>query len=62
MKPNKQQLISVLENLASCMETSAEVMKRAEFLQPELRQHAIELSGAWEMVSDWIKAIKEQDV
>lgn len=57
---DKQQVIAALQNLASNMETTAETMKRCQEAQPELRQHALELSGAWEMVNDWIKNLEEQ--
>jgi hypothetical protein len=55
---DKQQIIAALQNLASCIETTAVILKKSTILQPELRKHAVELGGAWEMVLEWTDSVK----
>ena len=47
--------IAALENLASSLDTTATIMRR---LGNPYRNKSQELSGAWEMVQEWIAAIR----
>ena len=47
--------IAALENLASNLDTTATIMRR---LGNPYRNKSPELSGVWEMVQEWIAAIR----
>lgn len=53
---NKDQIISILQNLVSTMETSATALERYE----TVTNHAQELKGARIMVLDWIEGIGKE--
>ena len=56
---DQEQVISILQNLKSVLQTSATVLSRQG---PTLQGHAEELEGASRMVQSWIDGITEEGV
>lgn len=53
---SKETAVLALENLANNLDTTASIMRQ---LGNPYRQKALELAGAWEMVQEWVEAIKQ---
>ena len=59
---NLEQAIAALQNLSSNLDTTSLIMTRCKVDEIHGTNHAQELLGAKEMVDDWVKGLKEEQL